>query len=307
MLQTARKPRFVRLFVVMAVLVAAFVWLGNWQWGTAHSSENDKVLETQLAKPRVPLTQVMKPQTMFDNDMSLQPISVSGTYDVAHTKLVAGRALDKVDGYWLMTPLVVDGTGARLPIVRGFVTQTTHLPKPPSGRVTIEGALAPGESASQLGDLPAGQIGTIDIGLLLNEWGGTIYNAFIFTTKQTPATVVAAGDAQVQAVPPPVPGRSHIEWRNAAYALQWWVFAAFTVFMWFKLVRDEAREDAALAAAADVTAADGHASGDAASDEASRGTTSDDTPSNSRTSSGRLPADSAVATVPAPPREEERT
>jgi cytochrome oxidase assembly protein ShyY1 len=43
-------------------------------------------------------------------------------------------------------------------------------------------------------------------------------------------------------VPPPeVTGG--IKWRNAAYALQWWVFAAFAAFMWVKMVREDARRE----------------------------------------------------------------
>lgn len=233
------KPRLVRLFVIMAVLVAAFVWLGNWQWQTAHNKANQEVLEKSSEQAREPLDAVLRPQTPFDNSRSLQPVTVTGRYDAAHTELVAGRVLAGRHGYWVMTPLVVDTTGARLPIVRGFVERPNGIPEPPSGKVTIEGALAPGETVSTLGDLPAGQIGTIDMGLLLNEWGGRVYDAFIFVTKQTPATSPSAGDATVRLVPPPVPHDTKIEWRNAAYAIQWWLFAVFAVFMWVRLVREE--------------------------------------------------------------------
>jgi len=47
-------------------------------------------------------------------------------------------------------------------------------------------------------------------------------------------------------VPPPLPEPS--TWaglRNLMYALQWWVFAAFVAFMWWRIVvrRDDERED----------------------------------------------------------------
>jgi hypothetical protein len=44
-----------------------------------------------------------------------------------------------------------------------------------------------------------------------------------------------------------------VQWRNAAYAVQWWVFALFTLWMWARMVRDETRR--ARAEAADGTAA----------------------------------------------------
>lgn len=238
------KPRFVRLFVVMLALVAAFLWLGKWQWSVAHSTKNDDTLRAASQRGRVPLERAVKPQTEFDNTQSLQPVTASGTYDAAKTELVAQRVLGRQHGWWVMTPIVVDGTGARLPIVRGFVTSTAGIPAPPSGHVTVEGAIAPGESVSTVGELPAGQIGAIDMGLLLNQWGGRVYNAFVFATKQTPATEMKPGEATLTPIPPPVPEHSTIEWRNAAYALQWWIFAAFAVFMWVKLVREDHRESA---------------------------------------------------------------
>ncbi|MFL6151663.1 MAG: hypothetical protein ACJ72B_04710, partial [Ornithinibacter sp.] len=41
-------------------------------------------------------------------------------------------------------------------------------------------------------------------------------------------------------VPTPV-GDTGVQWRNAAYAVQWWIFAAFTLWMWARMVRDETR------------------------------------------------------------------
>ena len=242
MLRTALKPKHLRVFVVMVVLVAAFCWLGNWQWDSAHNKATQKALQEAATQKRVPLDEVLKPQTAFPNDKSLHPVEVTGHYDDAKTLLVAGRVLNSQRGYWLLTPLVVDSTGARLAIVRGFVTSTTNLPKPPAGKVRLEGAIAPSESVSQLGQLPPNQIGTIDMGLLLNRWGGTVYNAFLFTTAQQPATTPEPQDATVQPVPPPHNQKTTLEWRNAAYAVQWWLFAAFVIFMWFKTVRDDWKE-----------------------------------------------------------------
>ena len=39
-----------------------------------------------------------------------------------------------------------------------------------------------------------------------------------------------------------------MRWRNAAYAVQWWVFAAFALWMWGRMVRDETRRARAEAA-----------------------------------------------------------
>jgi cytochrome oxidase assembly protein ShyY1 len=54
--------------------------------------------------------------------------------------------------------------------------------------------------------------------------------------------------AQPERVPAPQPQRSGLAWRNLAYALQWWVFAAFALVLWWKMVRQDALERAAAPA-----------------------------------------------------------
>ena len=47
-------------------------------------------------------------------------------------------------------------------------------------------------------------------------------------------------------MPTPI-GDTAIRWRNAAYAVQWWVFAAFALWLWVRMVREEARREEAPA------------------------------------------------------------
>ena len=41
-------------------------------------------------------------------------------------------------------------------------------------------------------------------------------------------------------MPTPI-GETDLQWRNAAYAVQWWIFALFALWMWGRMVRDETR------------------------------------------------------------------
>ena len=114
------------------------------------------------------------------------------------------------------------------------MTDAASAPPPPVGTLTIGGGLAPGESPSP-DPVPSGQIGSVDLSLLVNSWPGELYNAFGFVESENPAT--ASG---LTTVPTPV-GDTGVQWRNAAYAVQWWVFAAFALWMWARMVRDETR------------------------------------------------------------------
>ncbi|HZY01629.1 MAG TPA: hypothetical protein VFE92_19400, partial [Dermatophilaceae bacterium] len=51
--------------------------------------------------------------------------------------------------------------------------------------------------------------------------------------------VTSLSSPAVQRVPPPAQVGGGISWRNAAYALQWWVFALFAAYMWWRMVRDD--------------------------------------------------------------------
>ena len=84
-----------------------------------------------------------------------------------------------------------------------------------------------------------GQLGALDLSVLVNQWPGDLYNAFVFATGEQVGGGPAALGA-LQRVPPPSPtGGGGLQWRNAAYALQWWIFALFAAWMWFKMVRDD--------------------------------------------------------------------
>jgi cytochrome oxidase assembly protein ShyY1 len=249
------KPRWLGLLGALVVLLVAFTFLGLWQLSVARDDAQREAIAAAPLQPPVALGSVMVPHSPFPSDASGQPVTMTGSYDAAGQVLVADRRLDGVAGYWVLTPFVVDATGvsgsARIAVLRGFVTDGSGAgPAPaPAGRVTVTGTLAPGESpASSSAGLPAGQLGSVDLARLVNLWPGDLYNAFVFATAESP-------DASpgVQRVPPP-PVPTGLTWRNAAYALQWWVFGLFAAYMWWRMVRDDHRRDQAAATTTDTDA-----------------------------------------------------
>ncbi len=242
------KPRWLGLLGALIALLVAFTFLGLWQLSVARDDAQREALEKAPQQTPVALGTVMFPHTPFPGDASGRPVTMTGSYDATGQVLVADRRLDGVPGYWVLTPLVVDATGvagsARIAVLRGFVTSGSGTGPPPSpdGRVTVTGTLAPAESpASSSAALPAGQLGSVDLARLVNLWPGDLYNAFVFATTESPD--VSPG---VQRVPPP-PIPTGLTWRNAAYALQWWVFGLFAAYMWWRMVRDDYRQDRAAA------------------------------------------------------------
>lgn len=228
---------------MLGLLAAAVVFLigcviaGLWQWGVAQD-RGSKSMTDSINRPVVALDSILRPQQTFPSDGSLQPVRFQGHYDPSRQVLVSGRILHGVKGYWVVTPVVVDGTGARIPVVRGFVAKPSEATKPNTEPVTVTGALAPGEAPSS-DSTPAGQLTSVDLASMLTKWGGNIYNGFVFLTHEQPAMHTPS----VRSFPPPKPGDTGLSLVNAGYALQWWSFAGFAVFLYFRELRREAHPE----------------------------------------------------------------
>jgi surfeit locus 1 family protein len=236
------KPRWLGLLGVLVVLLVAFTVLGLWQLSVARDDARREALAQAPTQAAVALDQVLRPHTAFPAEASGRPVTMTGTYDASGQVVVVDRRLDGTSGSWVVTPLVVDGSGARIAVLRGFVPdESGRGPAPASAApLTVTGTLAPGESPSSA-SLPAGQLGSVDLARLVNLWPGELYNAFVFATAESPD--LSPG---LQRVPPPaVP--TGLTWRNAAYALQWWVFGIFAAYLWWRMVRDDHRRDEAAA------------------------------------------------------------
>lgn len=295
MLRTALKPRWLGLLVLALAVIGLFWRLGLWQLHVAQDKgSGQSTVAANPGKPPVAIDTLLHPHEDFPGDLSGRVVTMTGSYAADGQVLVAGRRLDGVDGYWVLTPLYAEGSpgngtggspsatstvspslgaaaasqsagasatasgtspppgGAAYPpglsaatrvlaVVRGFVTDPTQAPRPPSGRVTVTGSLAPGESPSTMGALPEGQLGAVDLSVLVNQWQGQLYDAFVFATAERgPSGAAVDLGAELRRIPPPNPtGGSGLAWRNAAYALQWWIFALFAAWMWVKVVRDD--------------------------------------------------------------------
>ena len=247
-LRTALRPRWLGLLVLTLALMALFWRLGLWQLHVAQDKgSGQSVVLANPTKPPVGIDTLLQPHEDFPGELSGRRVTMTGSYAADGQVLVAGRLLDGASGFWVLTPLYASGHGTAaqspvLPFVRGFVTDASAAPAPPTGTVTVTGSLAPGESPStSSAALPEGQLGSVDLSVLVNRWPGQLYNAFVFATAETGSggQAVDLGEA-LRRIPPPNPtGAGGLAWRNAAYALQWWVFAIFAGWMWVKMVRDD--------------------------------------------------------------------
>lgn len=235
MLRTLRRPRWLLLLGVLVVIVVAFVRLGAWQLNVAQDRTVTERLEEQASRPTVAVTELLEPHQRFPQDGSGRSVTATGSYDSTRQFLVPERVLEGRQGYWVLTPLVLEDGGV-LPVMRGFVDTPAAADTPPPVPVTVTGTLAPGEAPAETA-LPAGQRGSIDLAALANEWPEELYNAFVFAAAENPTLT----GATVTVVPAPTFTDGSLDWRNLGYALQWWVFAAFACLMFYRFLADASR------------------------------------------------------------------
>lgn len=224
--------------VALALVVLGIV-AGRWQWSVAHDvARADAVREVQ-ERPVRPLADVMAPHESFPDEGSGQRVTVTGRY-AGEPLVVVDRRYDGQAVDWVLDRFVVEGTGANLAVVRGFVPMGEDPPSPPGGTIDLVGSLAPPEAPDETGGIDDDELTSVDIAQLVNEWPGDIYNGFAFAVTEDGGA--AAED--LERVPPPLPDTS-LQFRNVMYAVQWWMFSAFAVWMWVKMVRQEARREQA--------------------------------------------------------------
>lgn len=229
MLRTALQPRWLGLLGVVVVLVAAFAWLGRWQLDVAKSKGH----HTFTVLPTAPLTSVVSPQRPFLNKQFDRTVTVTGSYDPSRQLLVPSKAepgRPSVRGFWVLTALRTPA-GDLVPVLRGW-SASVSVPAPPAGTVSLSGTIAPAEPAPDgtPETMPAGQIQAADTADVVNVWGGPLYNLLLFPSGAPPSGLVA--------VPAPAPDTGGgVALLNAAYAVQWWLFAVFALLLWWNMVR----------------------------------------------------------------------
>lgn len=234
------RPRWIGLFALLVAVVVACTMLGMWQLGVAQDKGRAEVVAAAGSLPREPLADVTTPHAPFEADFSNRRVSVQGRYDADHQILVVDRRLDGRVGSWVVTPLLTDkGT---LAVLRGFVPGTpTTPPPPPVGTVSLLGTLGPGESPQSGSNLQGQQRRAVDLAALVNEWPGDLYNVVLLASSETVdgTSIEPAAEGLTRVPPPELP--SQLDFKNAAYAVQWWVFGLFAIWMWWKIIRAESQ------------------------------------------------------------------
>lgn len=223
---TGRPSARVVGLTIVAVLVSVLcVAAGLWQ-----GSRTLDIVEAERAAVAAPLPVLEAADVEgFPATSVGRPVTAVGEYAGAEQLLVAQRELDGRAGEWVIAPFVVDGT--TIAVLRGWVDAPASPALPvPAGRVRLDGALQPFEEFyAEQARRPDGRLVAVSRQEIERAWGTPVLSLVLVLAHQDPAVepAPAAVPLTVQTADVPFP------LQNAAYTLQWFVFAGFVWVMWW--------------------------------------------------------------------------
>ncbi|MEO8409384.1 MAG: SURF1 family protein [Propionivibrio sp.] len=214
-----------------ALLIPLFLAAGQWQWNKAEKkAQLQSELETLASGPAIAM-----PTTLADADaLRFRRVTARGHYEPEKQILIDNRTYQGRAGYHVITPLRLEGSDLRVLVNRGWVPGLAeHHEVPvidtPNGLVEAEGvAIVPSTRFFTLGTSAA------PANAWQNVWQNLDLQRYAAEVGFPVQPVVLQLDAQspaggfVRDWPRPDDRRQV----NVGYALQWWSFAATTIFLW---------------------------------------------------------------------------
>jgi cytochrome oxidase assembly protein ShyY1 len=238
-------PRWLGFLALALLLAAIMVGLGDWQLHRYHErAAINARIDAGNSGPTVPIEQVLTAPGGAAGHIGPPPsaaaewtrVRLTGRYDQSHETLARGRTVDGEIGFEVLTPLLLaDGSAVLvdrgwLPSPPGGALATPDVPTAPTGQVSVVGPVRRPESAA---DKPVhNTVRRIDPARLSLPYPA--YGGYVMLDEQTPKA-----DSRLT----PVPSEHENAWQNAGYVVQWWAFAALTLFGYVYMARREAHAD----------------------------------------------------------------
>lgn len=210
------------------VVAGAMVTLGWWQV-QVYQLQGAEASQRRAAEPAVPLQDVAVAGASVREGYG-RSVTATGRYLPDQQLLVP--LPDATGAYRVLSALELPD-GSVVAVVRGVVRGdlvAVQPPPVPTGILRQSGVLLPSEDAPP--DLvPAGQLGSVRVPALAQLWPQRLVEGYV---------VLSAVDSDAQGLEPAplVLPEGEGRLRNGAYAIQWWIFAAFAVVLAAKIAKD---------------------------------------------------------------------
>lgn len=255
MLKTALKPRWIGFLLLTLAVASVFVLLTKWQFeqSTSNQPRAHEVTETP-----VELTDHFQPGVPMMSDQADQMVTFTGQLDPHKSVQVESRLHDGVQGLWLVSSASVQGAADnnRIPVVWGWIAEEiqatgdelTQLFEDSTGlsatdTIQFTGRLIPGEGPTPNTNhfIEPQRTQMLATAELVNLWNEPLYAGYVvaetFAVNGIEHVVSGAGVEGVETAPQPE--EAQVAWLNVFYAIEWFTFAIFSLYLWWRFVRDD--------------------------------------------------------------------
>jgi cytochrome oxidase assembly protein ShyY1 len=237
--RTALTPKWLGALLSFMILAGVFGGLSQWQIGRA---VEEATIETVDSETPVPIDQVATPGgsiRLVDGGRKVTIQAVFGSDQF----VVGNRKQGDLKGEWLVARAIT-GAGACIPVAVGFAEHIDLPAAPPDeyfdsiAYYELTGRFVPTEDPSN-NDADGEAITVISIARLVNDWDcKSIYEGYLVLDE-------APADSGLETIETmkPLP-QATLNWLNIFYAAEWIFFAGFTLYFWYRLVRDAVEREA---------------------------------------------------------------
>jgi surfeit locus 1 family protein len=222
--------------MVSVAAIAAFALtlaLGAWQLGRGHEKDAlQAAIDRRETMPAVEQTSLLQANP---GEFMNRQVVVRGIWDGAHTVFLDNRQMRGAPGFYIVTPLKLEGSDRAVLVQRGWVPRNFEnrekLPPvdTPAGTVEVTGRIAPPPARLYefSGDERSAIRQNLDLASFRAETG----------LKLVDVSVVQAGPASeglLREWPRAAAGSE----RNYGYAVQWWAMSALIaiLYVWFQFI-----------------------------------------------------------------------
>lgn len=222
------------LLTLAAVLVTGLTFsLGQWQLRRAAQKEAiQSAIDTKKVLSALDVRSLLAINNIANE--FYRPVTVQGVWQAARTVFLDNRAMNGNAGFWVMTPLALQGSRQVIMVQRGWAprdfTDRNRLPKvvTPSGLVSVQGLIAP--PPSKLYEFKGVQDGPIRQNLDLNDFSRETGLALLNASLQQTGP---ASEGLLRDWAPPNLGVD----KHYGYAFQWFSLCALVLglYVWFQL------------------------------------------------------------------------
>jgi surfeit locus 1 family protein len=226
--------RFWLITLAAVAGIAVTARLGFWQLDRGR--QRDALQEAIERQEKLPALAPVSLSSPGAKQLLHRTVVLRGTWDNAHTVFLDNRQMRGVPGFYVVTPMKLEGSGRLVLVQRGWVPRNferrAQLPEvtTPAGAVEVQGRIALGPS--RLYEFQQAEHGPIrqnlDIAAFRAETGLDLVEVSVVQT------VPPASEGLLRDWPRPGSGSE----KNYGYAFQWWAMSATLaiLYAWFQFI-----------------------------------------------------------------------